>query len=152
MCRSNIRIAARIRPVVAEGLVESALLVELPKHGNPEHELIYKLRLDKSRLLKPADPVKFLVVLPVLFLQTGNCISNGALGEFLLFLHAEHRTLAHEQSGFVGRAAGHDGYVLCIAFFIKLNGRLGEHFGSVVGAGRELADRLDVCLMKLLFG
>ena len=148
---AHIRIAAWIRPVVAERVVERALHIELIKHGNPEHELVDELRLDKSRLLEPADPVKFVVILPVLFLQVGDCVAHSALGEFLLLFHAQHRALTHEQPGLVGCAAGHDGYVLCIAFFIQLDGRLGEHLRSVIGAGRELADRFDIRLLERLF-
>ena len=68
MCCSNLRIAARIRPIVAERLVEGTLRVKLLEHRNPEHEIIYELRLNQSRFLGPADPPEFLVILLVLFL------------------------------------------------------------------------------------
>ena len=41
--------------------------------------------------------------------------------------------------------------MLCVAFFIQLNGRLGEYLGSVVGAGCILADRFDIRLIEFLF-
>ena len=80
MGRANFRIAARVGPVVRERLVEGALHAQLLEHGNPEHELIDELRLHKSRLLDAAYPLKFLVVLLILFLQVGNGIACGALG------------------------------------------------------------------------
>ena len=54
MCRTHIRIAAWVRPIVAKRLAPRALHIQLNKHGNPEHEFIHELRLNKSRLLEPA--------------------------------------------------------------------------------------------------
>ena len=58
MRRSYFRIAARVRPVEAERLVKRALRVELLEHGDPEHEFIHELRLNKSWLRGSADPLK----------------------------------------------------------------------------------------------
>ena len=80
------------------------------------------------------------------------CVPYGALGEYLLLFQGQARALAHEQPGLVGRAACHDRYVLCVAFPVQLDGRLGEHLCSVVGTGREIADRSDIRLLELLFG
>ena len=151
MCCSNIRIAARVRPVVGERFVECTLRIELLEHGNPEHDLTYELRLDQSRLLEPADLLEFLIILLILFLQAGECFTHPALGEYLLLFQAQFRTLAHEQPGLIGRAACHDGYVLCVAFLVQLDGCLGEYLISVVGTGRKLTDRIDICLMEFLF-
>ena len=44
-------------------------------------EIIYELPLDQSRFLEPADPPEFLVILLILFLHIGDCVSHGTLGE-----------------------------------------------------------------------
>ena len=54
MCRIHIRIAAWVRPIAAKRLAPRALHIQLNKHGDPEHEFIHELRLNKSRLLEPA--------------------------------------------------------------------------------------------------
>ena len=91
-------------------------------------------------------------MLLVLFLQVGDRVAHGALGERLLLFDGQGRALAHEQPGLVGRAARHDGNVFRIALLVELDGRLGEHLGSIIGTGRELADRFDIRLLELLFG
>ena len=74
------------------------------------------------------------------------------LGVYLLLFQTQIHALAHEQSGLIGRAACHDGYVLCVAFLVQLDGCLGENLISVVGAAHELVDRIDIRLMEFLFG